>query len=249
MPVSLLFQRSFWVCSKSVQFRRGGIYCFTHHVPHGCGTGHVHAGVVGPLDCLDVGAVLVRIGSVEEVEVFAHQSCRLLPFPNFFSPVGVSLVAKVFVQACGDAEKASVGNGVLVVEAFVECEDLPSQTSATGLWVPAVLLGIEDGLRQSEPRRLSATKIRQLVLGSRHGGHAPESLVIVSERRGLVGGHEGVVISDLVLHRLHGDGIVHIVAGIVPIVDEGVEHGTSLPPVVWVGKIAGHVADSVARVV
>jgi hypothetical protein len=110
-------------------------------------------------------------------------------------------------------------------------------------------LGVEDGLRQTEPRRLSVTKIGQLVLGSRHGSHAPEGLVVVSKRRSLVGGHEGVVVANLVLHRLRGDGVVRFVAGVVPVVDEGVEHGARFPPVVRVRKITGHVTEAVARVV
>jgi hypothetical protein len=208
----------------------------------------MYAGIVRPLDGLNVGAVLQTVGSVEVVVVRAHQSHRQFPLPCLLCPVGVGLVSKVLVQACSNVEKASIGDCVLVVVAVVEGEDLPPQASATGRIVPAVLLGVEDGLRQAEPRRLSISKIGQFIFRGRHGRHSPKGLVIVSEGLGLVGRHESAVVANLVLHSLRGNGVVSVVTGIVPVVDEGVEHGACFPPVVWIWQVARCVTDTVAGV-
>ena len=124
----------------------------------------MHAGVVSPLDGLDVSAVVLTIGSVKVMVILAHEAYRELPFPSLLGPVGVGVVSEVLVQTGGDVEEASVGNGVFVVVAVVEGKDLPSQASCTGGVVPAILLGVEDGLRQRKPRGLSVAEIRQLVL-------------------------------------------------------------------------------------
>ena len=51
------------------------------------------------------------------------------------------------------------------------------------------------------------------------------------------------------LHGLGGDLVVLVVAGVVPVVDQGIEHGAAFPPVVWVGQVARGVAGAVAGVV
>jgi hypothetical protein len=209
----------------------------------------VYTGIVSPLDVVDRRAVLCVIGSVVEVVVLAHKSYRKLPLPSLLSPIRVGVVPEVLVESRSDVEETAVGDGVLVVVSVVEGEDLPPQTSAACRLVPALVLCVEDGLSKREPRGLPISKIGQFVLRRGHGGHSPESLIVVSERLGLVVGHEGVVGAHLSLHGLCGDLVVRVVARVVPVVNEGIEHGTAFPPVVWIRKVAGRVAYIVTGVV
>lgn len=75
-----------------------------------------------------------------------------------------------------------------------------------------------DGLREGEPLSLVFGRVGELVLGGKHGRHAPEALIVVSERSGVVLGHVVVAVTSLVQHALHDDVVVARVAGELPVV-------------------------------
>src|SRR4051812_430471 len=90
-PCTLVFHASLPVCHLLACDRFYKCISCTYRIPHGSSTGHVHTGVVGPLDVVDGGAILEVVGSVEEVIIVAHKPNGTLPFPSLLSPVGVCL--------------------------------------------------------------------------------------------------------------------------------------------------------------
>ena len=69
------------------------------------------------------------------------------------------------------------------------------------------------------------------------------------EGLGLIWRHEGVTGSNLMQHPVCNDLIELVVTGIIPIVDKGTEHSTTLPPVVRLRQIALDLAGFVAMIV
>lgn len=206
------------------------------------------AGVVGPLRAVELGAVDGRVGAVVEVVLGVDQAEVLDPVPRLLGLLGVRLVPRVPGQARRDVEEAALGNRVLVRITGVEAVNLPAQAAAARRRVPAQVLRRVHGLRQREPTGLPFRRIRELALRGRHGRHAPEALVVVSERFRLVGRHVVGVVADLVDHALLHPLVVLVVARVVPVVDEGAEHGAALPPVVGIRQVSGHVAHPVSVV-
>jgi hypothetical protein len=122
---------------------------------------------------------------------------------------------------------------VLVIEPAVRPRDLPPHPAVALLVVPGrVRLGVEDGLGEGQPLRLVVWGVGEVVLGGQHDRHAPEALVVVPERCRHVEGLVVFVGAGLVQHRLGYDLVVRVVARQLPVVDQGPEHGTGLPPVV-----------------
>lgn len=118
-----------------------------------------------------------------------------------------------------------------------------------------IRLSRPDGLGQREPLRLIGRRIRETRLGCEEGAHAPESLVIIPQREGVVLRHVVGRASHLVKHALHDEVVVCRVASEVPIVDKGAHQGAALPPVVWAfvfrrgpGQNAGDLAVFIAVV-
>jgi hypothetical protein len=111
-------------------------------------------------------------------------------------------------------------------------------------------LRVKHGLRQSQPLGLVRRRVREAELGGQHGRHAPEALVVVSQGEGHVGRHVVAVGAGLVHHGLGNDGVVRVVARVLPVVDQRPPHGSGLPPVVVPrGRGAGEDAGSLARLV
>ena len=50
-------------------------------------------------------------------------------------------------------------------------------------------------------------------------------------------------------HALRHDLVVLAVARIIVVVDQGAEHGTTLPPEVWIRQVPWHVSRPISRVV
>jgi hypothetical protein len=63
------------------------------------------------------------------------------------------------------------------------------------------------------------------------------TLVIISQCLCLVGGHVVSIIADLEDQSLRYSFVVRSVACYIPVVEHGVPHGTSLPPVVSRGRL------------
>src|SRR5699024_409389 len=126
---------------------------------------------------------------------------------------------------------------VLVVVAVVCKRNLPAKPATAGIVVAiGTGLSVEDGLSKCQPARPIRGRVRELHLSGCHGGHAPETLVIVAERGGDVMRHIGLVFADLELHGLHDEVVVRGVAGPSPVIDQSPPHGTTLPPVVVAGR-------------
>lgn len=115
---------------------------------------------------------------------------------------------------------------VLVVVSVVGKGNLPPQTTTTGLVVPVgVGLRRPDTLRQRKPAGLIRRRVGEVHLGSGHGSHAPEPLIIISQGCRDVGRHVVLVRTDLPLHTGDDLLVVRRVAGVEPVVDQGLPHG------------------------
>lgn len=109
------------------------------------------------------------------------------PIVRAHGPLCIGRVARVAREPRCQLEEAPVGDRVLVAVAVVEGVDLPAQAAATRGRVPALRLGVEDGLREREPVRFVARRVGEVLLGGGNHAEAPETLVVVALR--------GVVVS------------------------------------------------------
>lgn len=189
------------------------------------------------------------IASVKEVVLRISQSDRGHPVPHPLCQFEIRVVPRINSQASSHVEEAAIRDGVLIVVAVVEGEDLPLQPAPTGGGIPTRCLGVEDSLCESEPLRLIFRRVWKDILCCRESGHSPERLVIVAFGLCLVGRHEVIIWAGLVQHGLDGDLVEGSVAGKIPIVDQGPEHGTSFPPVVRGRKVTRYISRSVPGVV
>lgn len=144
---------------------------------------------------------------------------------------------------------------VLVAVSGIGWRDLPTDTAAAGAVVAiGTGLGVEDSLGQGQPTGPISGRVWELFLGRQHGRHAPESLVVVTQRESDVGGLEVVVGARLPLNGLHDEVVVSGVVGQIPVIDQCPPHGTAFPPVVitsrrWSGENTWRLARFVSVVV
>lgn len=133
-----------------------------------------------------------------------------------------------------------MGVAYLVIVTLVPLENLPAQTTVAVFRIPPGGLGVKDSLGESEPLGLIGWWVRVGVFGGRHDGKAPEALVVVAFGQGLVSRHVVIVVANLEQETLGNNVIEGVVARVVPVVNEGAEHGTGLPPcgtlVRWFGN-------------
>lgn len=215
---------------------------FVEH--HGCAE-HVDAGVVGPLDVVQVRASDLRISAVKDLVGAADQADFHRPLVRLSRPLRISFVTSVGVQTRRDVEETALCDRVLVIVAVVESKNLPSQTTTASLVVPSCRLTVEHGLCKSKPTRLVVWRIRIARLGRRHGRHAPESLIVITQRLGLVLRLVVHVSTTLVEHGLCCDLVVFRRASVVPVINQRAEHGSGFPPVV---RVSEQTWNSCARV-
>lgn len=188
------------------------------------------------------------MATVVDVARRVNVSNVLCPIVDCIGPGGIRIVARVPGQTGGKVEEDSLGDGVLVVVAVVGQGDLPAQTTVAIIGAPSGGLRVEDGLGQGQPLGFVGVGVLEIALGGEHGGHAPEALVIVSERGRPVFGHVPVVrgtrLEDKTILR---QIVVCGVCRVMPVIDQGSPHGTCLPPVVVaIWRRAGEDAWSVA---
>lgn len=170
----------------------------TYIVVHVCCSKQIHAIVVGELGLVDIGAVGLNVGTVVDVVVVIHESNTSHPVPSGLGPGRVGFVVGVASKTRTEVEEAAVRNAVLVVISVVGEGNLPSQTATTSSIVSSrVSLGVEDGLSQGKPLRLSLGRIGEVLLGGKHSSHSPETLIVVSERCCDVGGHVVLIGANL----------------------------------------------------
>lgn len=81
-----------------------------HVVVHICGSKQPDRSVVGELDFVDIGAVVVDMSAVVDVVGFVHHSDCLDPVESVFSVVRVCIIIGVFCKSRCDIKIASVGD-------------------------------------------------------------------------------------------------------------------------------------------
>lgn len=221
----------------------------THIIVHVGSPCKVDASVVCPLVVVEICAFQKHVCAIEEVPIRVDQANRIRPVVRSFSPIRIGMIARVHCQAGGNVEKAAVRNGVLVVVAVVESEDLPPETTVAGRIVPALSLSFKDSLGESEPLCLTRRWVGKVVLSGRHSSHSPKALIIVPFCFGLIGWHEVIVRASLVQHGLRRHVVPPVVAGKIVVIDHGTEHGPRFPPVVWLREVARYVAWSVTGII
>ena len=198
---------------------------------------------------IDLGTVMRIVGAIKEVKVWTGQTNIEHPVPGALSPVRIGRVTGINRKTSRQIKEAAVGDGVLVVVPVVEAIDLPFQATIAALLVPSHDLSVEDSLGQGQPLRFIFWRIGVSYFGRGHDRNAPEGLVIVSQGAGLIGGHEIGLVTGLVQQGLSGDVVPFCIARVVPVFHQRPKHGTSLPPIIGVGQIAGHITWSVSGVI
>ena len=138
--------------------------------------------VIRPLKWCDARTVLLSLRSII-YPIFIRQKRHVTsPIIALRRPVRIRLVAGVGSQTRGELEECPRADGVLVVVALVESEDLPTETSTACRGVPTRGLFIEDSLRQGHPRVRGDERRgeREILLGGVHGRESPHGLIIVA---------------------------------------------------------------------
>lgn len=204
-------------------------------IPHHRARVQQHTRRVRPLHGRDLRAVGFDSSAIEDgvIQMAPDVANTHQPIPRLHRPVSVGLIAGVGEQSRSQVHEAGIGGRVLVVVAQIEHEDLPSQAAAAVLVVPSQLLAVPYSLCQRKPLRLIRRRVREFVLGRRHGRHAPEGLVVVALLLRHVLRHEVVRRPDLEHHPVDHEVVVAVVAGVVPVVHQRAEHCSAFPPVVW----------------
>lgn len=123
----------------------------TYIVVHIRSTHHESSNVVCPLQLGGDRAVVLNLRAIVDLVLTREQWRGFDPVVRFLGPIGISLIAGVLGQPSSKLEETSIGNGIFVVVSFIECEDLPSQSTATILRVPSRNLQIEHCLCQGKP--------------------------------------------------------------------------------------------------
>jgi hypothetical protein len=188
---------------------------------------------VGELGSVDIGAVVLDVSAIIDVPVLVDVADGLGPVIGLFGPEGIGAIARVTSQTSSDVEEDAVGNRVFVIVSVVGEGNLPSETAVAVDCIPPGGLRVEDGLGEGKPLRFAADRVLEVDLGSQHGRHAPEALVVIPQGRGPVRRHKTVLRrARLENHGALGQVVVRRVARVVPVIDHGPPHGTCLPPVV-----------------
>lgn len=159
------------------------------------------------------------------------------PCIDLIRPLCVGSIASQMCKACSQEEQLAIGYSVFVIVPVVEGKDLPFQASVTAFGVPTYDLSIENVLRELQPGARCGG--RQLCFMRRQTCKAPETLVIISKKFGLVGRHEGIEIAKLVLEACRNTRVILRVIGKTIVVDQCVKDQAGLPPIVWVREQPG----------
>ena len=132
----------------------------------------------------DAGAVAGVVGAVVDVVVGAvYQSDPGHPVIGLLGPFAVGAVSSVSGQARGELEEGAVGDAGFVVESGVLGVELPLEAAVAGGCVPAGASHVvEDVLGEGDVGDFGGGGEGQGALGGRHGGEAPEKLIVVALR-------------------------------------------------------------------
>lgn len=121
----------------------------TYIVVHVRGADEESASVISPQVVINLRAIDGVVSAIVKEVVGVSKVDVADPIPHPVSPLSVGVVTGVSGQAGGHIEEAAVRDGVLVIVAGVEREDLPPQSSGTSRGVPSQSLRVEDSLGKS----------------------------------------------------------------------------------------------------
>ena len=141
-----------WIHSSVRRVLVGGWECFgiseAYIIVHDGCTEQEYSRVVGPLELVDVAAILCCMGSIIEVVIVIHHLYFLCPIERLFGPLRIAVIASIQSQTSTKVEEASIRDGILVIVSGIEGEDLPSQATVAILCVPSFGLSVENSLRK-----------------------------------------------------------------------------------------------------
>ena len=126
------------------------IYDVTYELTHERSRFGVHGVVVGPLNVVDGRAVGRVIGTIVHI-VIRDKADIGSPVVDLVRPFYVCRIASMVCKTSGQKEELAAGDGIPVVVAIVEGENLPLEASITTRGVPAVDLRVENILRELQP--------------------------------------------------------------------------------------------------
>ena len=112
----------------------------TYYIVHVCSPHEISAHVVGPLELIRYGTVVLDLRAIVDHVVTGEKRCRIDPVVRFIRPVRISGVASIPEKAGCELEEPTVRDAVLVVITVVPGEDLPSESSAAILAIPSTCL-------------------------------------------------------------------------------------------------------------
>lgn len=112
--------------------------------------------VVGPLKTVDLRAISRIAGTVVNMVIARDQPNFGCPVVNLVRPFCVSRVSSMISKSSSQEEELAIGDGIFVIVAVVEGEDLPLKASTAASSVPAYDLRFEYVLRELQP----ATRFR-----------------------------------------------------------------------------------------
>lgn len=208
----------------------------SYDVVQNSGTFGVGSMRIGPLDVRNSLAVRLSVCTIKNVVVFSHESNILGPLKDLLCPFRVSLISCGLGEASREEEEISRAHAILVVVAIIEREDLPPQSAIACLIVPSSGLVVEHRLGSIDP--FSLLRVLESHLGGSHGSQRPSTLVIVTERFGLVHRH---IVSILAKLELEGfcDHIIKLgVSSQVRIFDQGAPDSAEFPPIIRVAALS-----------
>lgn len=172
---------------------------------------------------------------IDAVKVMIDQVLVPRPVPNLLRPLNVLVVVGGAGKAGSELEEAAVADAILVVEAVgVAFEDLPKDAAIAMVGVPLGLEPLEDVFTYVKPRGKVLVGLREVVLGSRQNGIAPEEEIIIAFLVGVL--RRQVVVFgaeiDLGEECIEDDVVVAGVLGDMIVVNHHAPESTSHPPVV-----------------
>lgn len=99
-----------------------------------------NASVIRPLGVVQLRTIQEIAGAIKHVSLLVDETDRLHPIPRLLRPLRICRIAGVDREPARNIEHGTVADAILVVVSLVENVDLPLQTAAARLRVPATRL-------------------------------------------------------------------------------------------------------------
>ena len=163
---------------------------------------------------------------------FLNGYTGLIPVGHNVVNYDIKMIKKELYNADTKAISETKSVDTLNIAREIRKQGMLSDIKGNSLGALCTGLGIKDGLRKLQPLWFIGWRVREAIFSGCHGSHAPEALIVITQRCRNVAGHIILIFSDLELHRLHNFVIVSGITRPVPIIDQSPPHSTSFPPVV-----------------